>query len=251
MRTRICTCVLLLTSILAPLSCGRKYPENVSLDTLLFGIALQTFGITNSYPRDGQNRVANNVPYFAQFGLPLNTSSLIAQNTDDECSGTVQLTRNNFASCLGLSLGFSDLNTKVSITPITNLTELEEYRLKFTTGIASNLFTNMKSEIEYRFIAGGAFSVSPSNVVLRPGAQLYIGTAYGTAPYTYSNSGGTLSSSNLYTASSTPGLYSITVVDGNGYSSTGSVRVGGYQDLIKTLLESRLIIAWENPQAQP
>jgi hypothetical protein len=74
--------------------------------------------------------------------------------------------------------------------------------------------------------SGGAVTVTPSSVTLKPGAtQQFTASDSAGLPVTWSATGGTITTSGLYTAGATTGAFTVTATDSSSNKGTASVTI--------------------------
>uniref|UniRef100_UPI002A809D7B Ig-like domain-containing protein n=1 Tax=Reinekea sp. TaxID=1970455 RepID=UPI002A809D7B len=82
---------------------------------------------------------------------PLNSASVSVQSSDGACSGSLQLSGDNFTSCLALTgLPVTNLARTVTLTPAVTLTDNTLYKLRATTAL-TNTFGTAGSATEQSF----------------------------------------------------------------------------------------------------
>ena len=125
----------------------------------------------------------------------------------DHVAGLVIHSTNTFVTSLYLSTG----------------AHLIEVQAKdATTGTVYTTPTN----ITVSGSSGGAVTVTPSSVTLKPGAtQQFTASDSAGLPVTWSATGGTITTSGLYTAGATTGTFTVTATDSNSNKGTASVTI--------------------------
>ncbi|MFQ3229654.1 hypothetical protein [Reinekea sp.] len=94
--------------------------------------------IVSMKPLEGANQVNISTDLWIESETPLLSSTLSVQSSNGACSGTIQLSSDNFASCVGLSdLTSTRLARTFKVTPIVNLERNTVYKLKVTREITS------------------------------------------------------------------------------------------------------------------
>ena len=118
--------------------CARDFSEwsfLVPLSQLEY--AGQAPNLTSVSPADGATSVALNSGVTLEFDRSIDPGTLTF-NTDNACSGQVQLSTNDFASCVALAAisSASFLNRSFTITPAgTELDSARTFKVKVTTGV--------------------------------------------------------------------------------------------------------------------
>lgn len=87
-------------------------------------------------PSEGATAVSVNTALMLNFTHPVNTPTLTYNNTAGPCTGTFQLSSDNFVNCVGFpSHVFMGGDTQLTITPGTALSYSTLYRVRITTGL--------------------------------------------------------------------------------------------------------------------
>ncbi len=93
-------------------------------------------------PASNATNVINNATMSVSFSEPIKTSTITVGPYNGPCTGSIQITSDNFVSCLGLtSLGFSATNTVFTFVPVSNLPDASTITarvLNTVTDIAGN-----------------------------------------------------------------------------------------------------------------
>ncbi|MDP1826435.1 MAG: Ig-like domain-containing protein [Archangium sp.] len=83
-------------------------------------------------------------PVSFTFDRPMNPVTLTVQSSSGSCSGSLQVSRNDFASCIGLNAPvMSGGNTVATLTPVPALAYGSTYKLRATTSAVSSFGTPM------------------------------------------------------------------------------------------------------------
>jgi uncharacterized protein YjdB len=89
-------------------------------------------------PIDGYTGIRTTTPLTVTFNGVVAQATVTVQTTTGACSGSVQLSTDNFATCLALGAPAFDATSKVvTITPAATLTALTTYKVKVTTDVAT------------------------------------------------------------------------------------------------------------------
>lgn len=91
--------------------------------------------VASTTPADGASNVAVASTIAVTFNAAMSPATLTAQTSSGACSGSVQVSTDGFATCLGIAapLVFSGGNTVVTLTPAPGLSFGSTYKIKVTT----------------------------------------------------------------------------------------------------------------------
>ena len=110
--------------------------QNTETALVSISIADTTAPLISARPLDGAAHTAIDTDIVITSDDPLRDTTLTVQSTDGLCSGSVQLSANNFASCIGLNEAtVASLATEFSIVPKADLTIDTEYKIKITDAV--------------------------------------------------------------------------------------------------------------------
>jgi hypothetical protein len=103
-------------------------------------------------PNNGAANVAVGTTFLITSDDPLDTATLTYNNSTTGCTGTIQISRDNFTNCIGITSAVaSNLNRTITLTSITDLDNATEYKMKVTTGTANLLAVNVASDVSNTF----------------------------------------------------------------------------------------------------
>ena len=93
--------------------------------------------ISSISPVDNSSDVANDTTIAVTFNEKISTSTATTNLSDTTCSGSFQLSSDNFSSCIKMSAAPSVSNDgkTFTITPSDNLSGRTTYKLKLTTSV--------------------------------------------------------------------------------------------------------------------
>ena len=185
--------------------------------------------VSSISPTDNQSGVSMSTNFSVTFSNRMNTSSVTTNTLNTSCSGSLQLSSDNFSSCIqmsSLSPWISRSNTMFTLDPSNSLSRATAYKFKITTGVKDIAGNNLNSKYE-----------TPNGIFTLWTIQS------GTTSEDTANAVTTDSSGNLYVAGYTKG-----VLEGDTNS--------GMSDLILIKYNSQGTIQWtkqlgtlENDQA--
>jgi len=111
---------------------GSIAPDFVSLG---FSTAPQ-MAVTGLNPTDGQTGVSATTPIQVQFNLAPDPST-ITVNTDNTCSGTMQVSADGFSTCVAMISPPAISGSVVTLQPAAPLNSATQYQIRVTTGVQS------------------------------------------------------------------------------------------------------------------
>jgi len=96
--------------------------------------------VSSFYPTDNQTiLISDNISVI--FSESMDNTSVTTNTSNTSCSGSFQLSSDNFSSCILISSApsISNSNKTFSIDPSDNLSLLTTYRIRVTTGVMDSL----------------------------------------------------------------------------------------------------------------
>ena len=112
----------------------------------------ETTGPTVSavYPADNQNEVSITENISVTFSKAMNTTSVTTNISNTTCSGSFQLSYNNFDSCIQMSSSPLSSNSYRTFTvdPSSNLSHSTNYKIRVTTGVKDTAGNSLSSQYE-------------------------------------------------------------------------------------------------------
>ena len=93
--------------------------------------------VSSISPADNQSEISIGSIISVTFSESIDNSSVTANTSNTTCSGSMQLSSNNFSSCTQMSStpSASNTNTTFSVTPSDNLSSETSYKTRITTGV--------------------------------------------------------------------------------------------------------------------
>ena len=149
---------------------GESQPFTIGTNTnsLSLGITLiQVSGtdttaptVSSVYPADNQNGVSITENISATFSEAMNTTSVTTNISNTTCSGSFQLSYNNFDNCIQMSSSPLSSNSYRTFTvdPSINLSHSTNYKIRVTTGVKDTAGNSLSSQYE---ISNGFTTASP------------------------------------------------------------------------------------------
>lgn len=101
----------------------------------------QTLTVLSTTPKDGALGFQLNTAITVTFSQPLSAST-VTTSTTTACTGSIQVSTNNFTSCIAMTSATPALSgggSLVTITPAANLTAATTYKLRVTTAVNSTI----------------------------------------------------------------------------------------------------------------
>ena len=93
--------------------------------------------VSSTSPSDSASSVSIGSTISVTFSESIDNSSVTANTSNTTCSESMQLSSNNFSSCIQMSStpSASNTNTTFSVTPSDNLSSETSYKTRITTGV--------------------------------------------------------------------------------------------------------------------
>jgi hypothetical protein len=106
--------------------------------------------ITSTSPADNDSEVSLNTTISATFSETMNTSSLTANTSGTSCSGTIQVSSDNFSTCVQMSSSpvASNSNKTFTVTPSSILSYTTTYKIRVTSGVQDSSGNGLSSKYE-------------------------------------------------------------------------------------------------------
>jgi len=116
--------------------------------------------VSSVYPADNQNGVSITENISVTFSEAMNTTSVTTNISNTTCSGSFQLSYNNFDSCIQMSSSPLSSNSYRTFTvdPSINLSHSTNYKIRVTTGVKDTAGNSLSSQYE---ISNGFTTASP------------------------------------------------------------------------------------------
>ena len=102
------------------------------------------------YPTDNQFGVSITENISVTFSEAMNTTSVTTNMLNTTCSGSFQLSSNNFSSCIQMSSSPSSSNSYMTFTvdPSNNLSNYTNYKIRVTTGVKDTAGNSLSNQYE-------------------------------------------------------------------------------------------------------
>ncbi len=219
--------------------CAQTFPnENLVENTLLLLLLDGGVTVSSNSPASGSVGIALNTNVTLTFNRAMDTGTVTFQEADGTCSGSVQISGDSFASCVGGTIAADSAATTFTITPTANLALDRNYSVRVTTDAASEAGQKLTTQFQYSFRTGTSIAINPTTLTVPISNGFNFTASGGQTPYTYSvvtSGGGTINSvTGAYTA---PGAVAsnitIRVTDGDGVTSDSTVTVHTYSSVVQ------------------
>lgn len=103
-------------------------------------------------PNNNASNVAVDTTYLISSDDPIDTATLSYNNSTAACTGTVQISKDSFINCIGITSAVaSNLNRTITITSAADIDSGTEYKIKVTTGVANLLAVSVVSDVTNTF----------------------------------------------------------------------------------------------------
>jgi len=171
--------------------------------------------VSSTSPSDSASSVSIGSTISVTFSESIDNSSVTANTSNTTCSGSMQLSSNNFSSCIQMSStpSASNTNKTFSVTPSDNLSSETSYKIRVTTLVKDVVGNSMSNSYT---TSNGFTSADVTAPILSQVTAITTPDNDTTPNYTFSSSeagtityGGSCSSS---TTSATTGNNTITLV---------------------------------------
>ncbi len=214
-----------------PVAAGTACTQNGGTTCNATGTCVAPFTVTGTNPADAAVGVAATTNISVTFSGAANPATITGQTTAGACTGSIQVSLDDFASCIAFaaaSATMSSGNTIATLTPAPGLLANRTYKIRVTnaaqsaTGVPATPFTQavgFTTAMPYTCGAGNALVLS----------QVYGGGGNSGAPYTNdfvvihnrSNASVSVAGFSIQYGSSGGTTWSVTPL-------TGSIAAGGY-----------------------
>ena len=106
--------------------------------------------VSSVYPPANQNDVSITDNISVTFSEAMNTTSVTTNISNTTCSGSFQLSSNNFSSCIQMSSSPSSSNSYRTFTvdPSNNLSHSTNYKIRVTTGVKDTAGNSLSGQYE-------------------------------------------------------------------------------------------------------
>ena len=99
-------------------------------------------------PSENATKVKRNAKIVLSFNVPLDSLTLTVNAEDTQCSGTIQITSNNFLNCVRMNpLELKDNNKKIILTPKGIYATQKFHQIRLTAEIKNLNGVSLKKEI--------------------------------------------------------------------------------------------------------
>jgi len=136
--------------------------------------------VLSTSPADGATNINTETKISITFAGPMSGTSLTVQSSAGACTGAVQVSTDDFATCIGLdSLAMTAGDTVATLTPTTSLSMGSTYKIRVTTAATDGSGNPLGAQ--YTSTTGFTTSTTCSSDVVI--SQIYGGAGSTGAPY--------------------------------------------------------------------
>ena len=135
--------------------------------------------VTNTNPAASATNVDPGLAPTLDFSANLDAATATTQATAGPCTGNLQLSYNNFASCVAVTASVA--GARVTLTPSRPLTHGLTYTLRVTTGVRSAVGGQLAANLDVPFSTPSAIGTCGAIVTM---SQVYGGGGNSGAPFT-------------------------------------------------------------------
>ena len=116
-------------------------------------VAPTAAGTNPSVPANGAVDVSTGANLIITFSESMNPSTVTTNTCDTSCSGTVQVSKDNFSTCVRISDPPSASNGNITFTvdPAGSLDKGQEYKVRITTGVEDKFGNTLSVQIVISF----------------------------------------------------------------------------------------------------
>jgi hypothetical protein len=165
-----------------PVAAGTACNQNGGTECNASGACVAPPVIVSVTPANGATGAAVTSNIVVTFSKAMNPATITAQTSNGACTGSVQVSADNFATCLSLSaVAMSGSNTIATVTAVPGLAFGSNYKVRVTTAVQDSTGVAMKNQ----FSMVDGFTTATDSV---PGvviSQLYAGGGLTGATYTH------------------------------------------------------------------
>lgn len=103
-------------------------------------------------PSNGAANVAVDTTFIITSDDPLDTTSITYNSSAGACTGSLQISKDNFTNCIGITSAVaSDLNRTITVTGSADIDHGSEYKIKVTTSVDNLLGVSVASDVTNTF----------------------------------------------------------------------------------------------------
>jgi hypothetical protein len=106
--------------------------------------------VASTSPSNGTTSVSLTSSISVIFSEPMDTTSITTNSSGTSCSGTIQLSSNNFSTCVQMTSSPSESNSykTFSVSPSSSLSSSTTYKIRVTTGVMDFSGNYLSSQYE-------------------------------------------------------------------------------------------------------
>ncbi|MGR6874526.1 lamin tail domain-containing protein [Pseudomonas sp. HK3] len=119
-------------------------------------------------PSNNASNVSLDTTFIITSDDPVNTSTITYNSSAGACTGTIQISKDNFTNCIQVTSAVaSNLNRTITITASVNIDSGTEYKFKVTTGVANILGNSVAANVT------NTFNTSINNLLITEVGESY------------------------------------------------------------------------------
>jgi hypothetical protein len=188
-----------------------------AFESYAFKLDITAPTVSSSTPADSTNPVAIDTNISMTFSEVMDNSTITTNTVNTSCSGTLQVSSDNFSNCIQMSsLTVSNSNKTFTVTPSLSLSYSTTYKIRVTTGVKDIAGNTLSSQ--YETSSGFVSTTLPYYVVVGNSGKILTRPLVGTS-WTTRTSG---TSSTLYGVTYGNGLY-VAVGSSGSSGSDGAI----------------------------
>jgi len=137
-------------SLFIIISCSNSDDGSKSTDTTTTTTDTTPPTVSSSSPSDEDTSVSITSNVSVTFSETMDNSSVTTNTSDTSCSGSLQVSSDNFSSCVQMSSSSSVTNSTKTFTlyPTDNLSYSTTYKIRVTTGVMDISGNSLESQFE-------------------------------------------------------------------------------------------------------
>ena len=160
--------ISIILSFIYCISCGKKEERTKVLEIKLSEVIPQVISIV---PNNNAKSVATNADIKINFNIDMDISSITANKVDSICLGTIQLSKDEFSTCISMKEEpkyYKSLKV-YSVTPNDVLDANQLYKVKISKVGKSKYETQMEEDYEFSFTTKYIYGGTVQDTVLEHG----------------------------------------------------------------------------------
>ncbi|SVD90204.1 uncharacterized protein METZ01_LOCUS443058, partial [marine metagenome] len=120
-----------------------------AFESYAFKLDITAPTVSSSTPADSTNPVAIDTNISMTFSEEMDNSTITTNTANSSCSGTFQVSSDNFSNCIQMSsLTVSNSNKTFTVSPSSSLSYATTYKIRLTTGVKDIAGNTLSSQYE-------------------------------------------------------------------------------------------------------